>query len=141
MDWRQGSREHHVVNHFIPKPCPRGTQKSSITYVPCFLVPPRTIVQKDFNLTQTEIASKLGLTRDYVGQRMRLLTFPEELQEFVSHDTISVSVAETIASAPQDTAVLLPELYGRSPGVLRYRWSRRYVCPDCQHMIPLKGIW
>ena len=61
-----------------------------------------TRLQKDFNLTQTEIASKLGLTRDYVGQRMRLLTFPEELQEFVSHDTTSVSVAEAIASAPQE---------------------------------------
>ena len=35
---------------------------------------------------------------------MRLLAFPEELQEFVSHDTISVSVAEAIVSAPQELA-------------------------------------
>jgi len=61
-----------------------------------------TRLQRDFNLTQSEIAIKLGLTRDYVGQRMRLLSFPEELQEFVSHDTISVSVAEAMVSAPQE---------------------------------------
>jgi ParB family chromosome partitioning protein len=67
-------------------------------------------LQKDFNLTQSEIASNLGLTRDYVGQRVRLLSFPEEIQEFVSHDTISVSVAEAIVSAPQELA---PEIISR----------------------------
>jgi len=59
-------------------------------------------LQKDFKLIQSEIAANLGLTRDYVAQRLRLLSFPEEIQEFVSHDTISVSVAEAMASAPQE---------------------------------------
>jgi hypothetical protein len=42
-------------------------------------------------------------TRDHVARRRRLLTFSQELQELVSRDTISTSVAEAIASASRET--------------------------------------
>jgi ParB family chromosome partitioning protein len=48
-------------------------------------------------LTQEETAKELGLTRDVVAQRLRLLSFPAELQELVSHDTITVTHAEALA--------------------------------------------
>jgi ParB family chromosome partitioning protein len=49
--------------------------------------------------TQQKIADEVshGMTRDIVGQRLRLLGFPPELQELVSHDTITPAHAETLA--------------------------------------------
>jgi len=60
------------------------------------------ILRDTYRRTQEQIAEKMGKTRDYIAQRLRLLTFRAEIQDLVSRDIISVSVAETIASAPQN---------------------------------------
>jgi ParB family chromosome partitioning protein len=51
------------------------------------------------NMTQEEIARRLGITRDHVAQRLRLLSLPEWIQENVSRDTVGPSVAEALAYA------------------------------------------
>jgi ParB family chromosome partitioning protein len=57
----------------------------------------RTLQER--GLTQQRIADEVGhgVTRDVVGQRLRLLGFPPELQELVSRDTITPAHAETLA--------------------------------------------
>jgi len=61
------------------------------------------LLHSKFGLADVQIASKVAKTRDHVAQRRRLLTFSQELQELVSRDTISTSVAEAIASASRET--------------------------------------
>jgi ParB-like chromosome segregation protein Spo0J len=58
--------------------------------------------------TQEKIAKEVGcgLTRDIVAQRLRLLTFPTELQELVSRDTITATHAEILATLADDPALL-----------------------------------
>jgi ParB family chromosome partitioning protein len=65
-------------------------------------------LQERFGWTQEKIASQLGrgLTRDIVAQRLRLLTFPVELQNHVSHDTITPTHAETLARLDDDQSLL-----------------------------------
>ena len=55
-----------------------------------------------FGWTQEKAAQELNLTRDIVAQSVRLLTFPPELQELVSRDTISQSHAEELARLAPD---------------------------------------
>ena len=59
-------------------------------------------------LTQQRIADEVshGMTRDIVGQRLRLLGFPPELQELVSHDTITPAHAETLARLADEPPIL-----------------------------------
>jgi len=45
-------------------------------------------------------------TRTSPAQRLRLLTFPTELQELVSRDTITATHAETLATLADDPALL-----------------------------------
>lgn len=75
------------------------------------------ILHERFNWTQEKIAKELGcgLTRDIVAQRLRLLTFPIELQEAVSHDTITTTHAETLARLA-DEPRLLKEALGKVLG-------------------------
>ena len=58
--------------------------------------------------TQQKIADEVGhgVTRDIVGQRLRLLGFPPELQELVSHDTITPAHAETLARLADEPPIL-----------------------------------
>jgi ParB family chromosome partitioning protein len=58
------------------------------------------------HLTQEEAAKELNTTRDTVAQSLRLLTFPPELQELVSRDTISQSHAEELARLADHPTVL-----------------------------------
>jgi ParB family chromosome partitioning protein len=55
------------------------------------------ILHEKFGWTQERIGEEVGLTRDAVAQSLRLLRFPTELQEAVSHDTITVSHAEVLS--------------------------------------------
>jgi len=59
-------------------------------------------------LTQQKIADEVshGMTRDIVGQRLRLLGFPPELQQLVSHDTITPAHAETLARLADEPPIL-----------------------------------
>ena len=53
---------------------------------------------QEFGWSQERIAKELGrgLTRDIVAQRVRLLSFPADLQELVSHDTITAPPEQKI---------------------------------------------
>jgi ParB family chromosome partitioning protein len=64
--------------------------------------------------TQEQIAKEVGrgLTRDTVAQRLRLLSFPTELQELVSHDTITATHAEALARLA-DKPSLLKQAIGK----------------------------
>jgi ParB family chromosome partitioning protein len=66
----------------------------------------RTLQERGW--TQQKIADEVGhgVTRDIVGQRLRLFGFPPELQELVSHDTITPAHAETIARLADDPPIL-----------------------------------
>jgi len=61
-----------------------------------------------FGWTQEGIAKELGrgLTRDVVAQRIRLLTFPAELQALVSRDTITPTHAEALARLSNEPSLL-----------------------------------
>ena len=65
-------------------------------------------MQETWRLTQEQVADELGLTRDQVAQTLRVLKFPSDLQELVSHDTITQTHAETLAKL-KDTPKLLQE--------------------------------
>jgi ParB family chromosome partitioning protein len=54
------------------------------------------ILHDEFKMTYEEIGSDLGLSKDVVAQRVRLLSFPLELQNLLSRDKISVSNAEVL---------------------------------------------
>jgi ParB family chromosome partitioning protein len=56
--------------------------------------------------SQEKMAKEVGggLTRDVIGQALRLLTFPHELQELVSHDTITPTHAEALARVADDAS-------------------------------------
>jgi ParB-like chromosome segregation protein Spo0J len=58
--------------------------------------------------TQDGIAKEVGqgLTRDKVAQALRLLTFPNELQELVSRDTITATHAELLARLADEPSLL-----------------------------------
>mgnify|MGYP001033630187 CR=1 FL=1 len=58
--------------------------------------------------SQEKMAKEIGggLTRDVIGQALRLLTFPPELQELVSHDTITPTHAESLARLASEPSVL-----------------------------------
>jgi len=65
-------------------------------------------LQERFDWTQEQIAKEVGhgLTRDIVAQRLRLLTFPPELQESVSRDTITPTHAESVARLVNEPSLL-----------------------------------
>jgi len=66
------------------------------------------VLQERFGWTQEKIANELGrgLTRDIVAQKLRLLTFPPELQDLVSRDTITPTHAEALARLADDPSIL-----------------------------------
>jgi ParB family chromosome partitioning protein len=60
------------------------------------------------NWTQEEMAKEVGggLTRDIIAQSLRLLSFPPGLQELVSHDTITPTHAEALATLADEPSLL-----------------------------------
>ncbi len=53
-------------------------------------------LSKDFNLSQDEIADRVGKSRSAVANAMRLLSLDERVQEFVKNEKISAGHARTI---------------------------------------------
>ncbi|MCL5224040.1 MAG: ParB/RepB/Spo0J family partition protein, partial [Patescibacteria group bacterium] len=55
-------------------------------------------LQDEFKLTQREIASRLGKSREVVANRMRLLNLPSEIQEAIASGRVSESQARLLLS-------------------------------------------
>jgi len=60
----------------------------------------------EFNLTQEELAVRVGKSRSTVANTLRILTLPEEVQEAIMNEQISEGHARAIASLPTITAQL-----------------------------------
>jgi len=56
----------------------------------------------EFGLTQAQLAQKIGVTRSYTANRLRLLTLAADVQELVREGRIPPAMAKTLAGlAPQ----------------------------------------
>lgn len=62
----------------------------------------RTLIE-DFGLTQEQLARRVGRSRSYIANTLRLLSLPAEVQESVSRGTLSAGHAKAILSLT-DTA-------------------------------------
>ncbi len=51
---------------------------------------------KDFNLTQEDVAGRIGKSRSAIANTLRLLNLPEDVQELVSRETISMGHARAL---------------------------------------------
>ncbi len=60
-------------------------------------------LQDEFGLTQREIASRLGKSREVIGNALRLLALPVEIQDALSHEQINESQARLLLSIPNMT--------------------------------------
>jgi ParB family transcriptional regulator, chromosome partitioning protein len=54
------------------------------------------VLSQEFNLTQMQIAQRIGVSRESVANYMRLLRLPEEIKDYVAHGQISFSQAREI---------------------------------------------
>lgn len=59
-------------------------------------------LQHEFNLTQDEIGIRVGKSRPQVGNIIRLLQLPEEIQNALAQGVISTSNARTLLSVPTE---------------------------------------
>jgi len=57
---------------------------------------------RDFGWSEEKIAARFQKTRDYVAQHLRLLKFPEPIQQLVAQGQLTPSHAEAIATAPTE---------------------------------------
>jgi len=67
----------------------------------------------DFRLTQKEISEKIGKSREYVTNSLRILTLPAEAQEFIRKNTISEGHGRALlmlSGEPQKQKQLLEEI-------------------------------
>ncbi len=64
-------------------------------------------VMKHFDLTQEELAARVGQSRSHVANMLRLLTLPESLRADVSRGTISMGHARALLSVHDDAARML----------------------------------
>ncbi len=57
----------------------------------------RLIIERDM-VTQETLAKRIGKSRSYIANMMRLLDLPDSIQQYVSRGTISVGQAKAVAS-------------------------------------------
>ncbi|EKD24110.1 MAG: hypothetical protein ACD_81C00106G0002 [uncultured bacterium] len=60
-------------------------------------------LQDEFGMTQREIAARLGKSREVIGNALRLLSLPVEIQDSLSHNQINESQARLLLSIPNVT--------------------------------------
>ena len=63
-----------------------------------------------FKRSEQWIADRFGVSRDIVAQRLRLLTFPQPIQDLVAKGLLTPSHAEAIAMAPADRQLQLAQI-------------------------------
>jgi ParB family chromosome partitioning protein len=64
----------------------------------------RMILERD-RITQEELSARVGKSRSYIANMVRLLDLPKGIQDHVSRGTISVGQAKAILSLPDDAAM------------------------------------
>jgi len=62
------------------------------------------LLQEDFDLTHEEIAKKIGKSREYVSNTLRLINLPESVQQGLQQGKISEGHARTIAGIKNPAA-------------------------------------
>lgn len=77
-------------------------------------------LMETFNLTQEELAQKVGKSRPHVANFLRLLTLPKAIQDDVSRGTLSMGHARALLGVEDD--VMRMELAKQA---VRERWSVR----------------
>ncbi|MDO8560045.1 MAG: ParB/RepB/Spo0J family partition protein [bacterium] len=75
----------------------------------------------EFNLTQEQLAERLGKSRPAIANTLRLLNLPEEIQRAVVSGKITAGTARVIAGLPSDQQV---KLFRKA---LRQSWTVRAV--------------
>ena len=71
------------------------------------------LLQDEFTLTSTEVAAKIGRSREYVANSIRLLALPEEIQGAVSNKEITEGHARALLmllDRPQEMNTLFREI-------------------------------
>lgn len=61
-------------------------------------------IMEHFELTQDQLAARVGQSRSHVANLMRLLSLPADIREFVSRGTISMGHARALLSLPEAPA-------------------------------------
>jgi ParB family chromosome partitioning protein len=61
----------------------------------------RSILERD-TITQAQLAARVGKSRSYIANMLRILDLPEEIKDHVSRGTISVGQAKAILALPDD---------------------------------------
>jgi len=61
----------------------------------------RLIVERE-HLTQEELSKRIGKSRSYIANMIRLLDLPDGVREYVSRGTLSVGQAKAVLSLPND---------------------------------------
>ncbi len=59
-------------------------------------------LQEEFELTQAELASRLGRSRSAISNTMRLLNLDSRVQEYVSRETLSAGQARALAGLEEE---------------------------------------
>jgi ParB family chromosome partitioning protein len=60
-------------------------------------------LQDEFGMTQREVAARLGKSREVIGNALRLLSLPVEIQDALAHNQINESQARLLLSIPNVT--------------------------------------
>jgi ParB family transcriptional regulator, chromosome partitioning protein len=79
------------------------------------------VLSQQFNLTQAQIAQRIGVSRESVANHMRLLRLPEELKEYLAVGRIGFSEARELLSLenPEHILIVAEELLRDN-----LRWDR-----------------
>ncbi len=64
-------------------------------------------LMKTSNLTQEELAFKIGKTRPYIANTLRLLVLPKEVQEMISNNSLAPAAARTLIGLPNDQIIAM----------------------------------
>jgi ParB family transcriptional regulator, chromosome partitioning protein len=70
------------------------------------------VLSQDFNLTQAQIAQRVGVSRESVANYMRLLRLPEEVRQYVAQGKLGFSEARELLSLenPKDIVLLAQDI-------------------------------
>lgn len=64
------------------------------------------MLMKNLKLTQVEVAERLGKSRPYIANYLRLLTLPNLVKEMVQKETLSMGQARTLLGLKEKTLIL-----------------------------------